>query len=282
MLRFGYNTNGCSNHRLGDALELISEAGYSGVALTLDHHHLDPFADDYERQAEALKSRLAELDLALVVETGARYLMDPREKHEPTLLHPTEEGRARRLDFLKRAIRIAEICEAEAVSFFAGRPRRNVSQANAGAWLLDGLVQIADMGAQANVCVALEPEPGHIVATLDDFKLVREAVKQTTDSPLHLALDLGHCLVTGDREPHMAVKEFAAVLGTVSIEDMRRGVHEHLPFGEGDMDVPTVLGVLDEVGFEKLVCVELSRDSHRAHELIPASLDYLMDNLPSD
>ena len=43
-LRFGYGTNGFSNHRLDDALAVIAELGYDGVALTLDHHHLDPFA----------------------------------------------------------------------------------------------------------------------------------------------------------------------------------------------------------------------------------------------
>ena len=282
MLRFAYNTNGCCNHRLVDALELIAEAGYQGVALTLDHHHLDPFADDYEARAETLARKLSELDLALVIETGAQFLMDPRERYEPTLLHPTEDGRARRVDLLRRAVRIAAICNAESVSFFAGRPKRGVSQANAGAWLLDGLVKIAEIGAQEGIPVALEPEPGHMVATLDDFKLVREALTQMTDAPLLLALDTGHCLVAGDREPVAAVKEFAAIIGAVAIEDMKRGVHEHLPFGEGDMDIPAILVALDKVGCERLISVELPRDSHRASEMIPAAMDYLQERLPSD
>ena len=45
-LRFAYNTNGAANHRLDDALHLIKAAGYDGVALTLDIHHLDPFAEN--------------------------------------------------------------------------------------------------------------------------------------------------------------------------------------------------------------------------------------------
>ena len=45
-LRFAYNTNGAANHRLDDALALIADAGYDGVAVTLDIHHLDPFAPD--------------------------------------------------------------------------------------------------------------------------------------------------------------------------------------------------------------------------------------------
>lgn len=282
MLRFAYNTNGCAHHRLDDALEIIAEAGYAGVALTLDWQHFDPFAPDYEEAASRLSERLKALDLSLTVETGAPYLLDPRERHEPTLLHPDAQGRARRIEFLQRAVTICNICNGEAVSFFSGRPRRNVSQANAGMWLLDGLAQIAESAASEGVVAALQPAPGHIVATLDDFKLVREALKQASAAPLALALDLGHCLVTGEREPHMAVKEFAPVLGSVAVEDMKRGVHDHLPLGQGDMDVTAVLAALEEVGHEGLVAVELPQFSHHAGELIPSSYDTLQERLPSD
>ncbi|WP_226580601.1 sugar phosphate isomerase/epimerase family protein [Acuticoccus sediminis] len=282
MLRFAYNTNGCAYHRLDDALELIAESGYQGVALTLDANHFDPLADDYEAAAERLAARLRELDLGLVVETGALYLLDPREAQEPSLLHPTEEGRKRRIDLIRRAVRIGEICEAEAVTFFAGRRLRSVTQENAGAWLLDGLCQIAEIGSAAGVTVALEPVPGQMIGTLDDFMLVREALKQMVGVPPALSLDVGHCLVTNERDPASAVKEFAPVLGSVAIEDMVKGVHEHLPLGQGDMDIRAVLTALDDVGFEKLISVELPLQSMRAHEVIPAMMDVLQDCLPSD
>ncbi len=88
------------------------------------------------------------------------------------------------------------------------------------------------------------------------------------------------CLVTGERNPAYAVHEFYDDLGTVTIEDMKRGVHAHLPFGEGDMDVPAVLGALTAINFGKLVCVELPRDSHRADTMIPAALAALRAAMP--
>ena len=103
-LRFAYNTNGAANHRLDDALTLIAEAGYDGVALTLDHHHLDPFADGWAREAERVAARLRTLGLGAVIETGARYLLDPRDKHEPTLVTADPAGRACRVAFLARAV----------------------------------------------------------------------------------------------------------------------------------------------------------------------------------
>ena len=270
MLRYAYNTNGASNHRLDDALALIAEAGYDGVALTLDHHHFDPFAPDLAGRAEGLAGRLRGLGLGLVVETGARFLLDPRVKHEPTLIHPQKEGRARRLDFLTRALDVAAACGGETVSFWSGVPRPDVRREEAWGWLEEGVAEVVEQAAERGVDASFEPEPGHLAETVDDFERLRTQIPG-----LKLALDTGHCLVTGERDPADAVREFGDGLGTVAIEDMRRGVHEHLPFGEGDMDVRSILAALADVRFGRLVCVELSRESHRAHEAIPASLAFL-------
>jgi len=264
-LRLAYNTNGTQNHRLEDALDLISEAGYDGVALTLDVHHLDPFAPDLEGRAAELSRRLNRLELGCVIETGARYLLDPRAKHEPTLVTPNPAGRARRIEFLCRAIDVAAICGAEAVSLWAGVSR--APRASAWSWLVAGLREVLDYAHTREVTVAVEPEPGMLIETVDDFECLATEIDGLT-----LALDTGHCLVSGEHDPAAAVRTFAGRLGTVAIEDMRRGEHLHLPFGEGDMDVAEVLGALEDIGFGGLVCVELSRDSHRAHAMVPAAL----------
>ncbi len=272
-LRFAFNTNGAANHRLDDALTLIAEAGYEGVALTLDIHHLDPYDPDFLLNTRHVAARLRALSLGCVVETGARFLLDPRRKHEPTLLAAEPEGRARRIDFLTRALTVVAETGGEAMSFWAGVPKPGVTHDQARGWLLDGVGEIVRRADAMGVVAALEPEPGMLVETVDDWQAL--AVPGLT-----LALDTGHCLVTGERDPAAAVAEFAASLGTVTIEDMKRGSHIHLPFGEGDMDVGAVLRSLQAIGFRKLVCVELSRESHRADTMIPASLAALRAALP--
>ncbi len=267
-LRFAYNTNGAANHRLDDALRLIKAAGYDGVALTLDIHHLDPFAENWAAEAGRVSSLLQSLELGSVIETGARFLLDPAAKHEPTLVTADAAGRARRVGFLKRAIDIGAMLHSEAVSFWAGVPKPGVDHAEARLWLGEGLREVVAFAAERGVVPCLEPEPGMLIETLDDYAALGI-------EGLRLALDTGHCLVTGEREPAAAVHAFADRIGTVAIEDMARGIHVHLPFGEGDMDVPGVLDALEAVGYEKLVCVELSRESHRADRMIPEALAYL-------
>jgi len=265
-LRYAYNTNGASNHRLDDLVELLAEHGYDGVALTIDHHHLDPFAPRLGARAEALGRRLRALGLGAVVETGARFLLDPRRKHEPTLVTPDPAGRALRLEFLRRAVDVAAATGAEAVSFWAGIAHPGTGPGDAWAWLAEGAAEVVAYAEAQGQVAALEPEPGMVVATVADWARLAAEVPGLT-----LALDTGHCLVDGG-DPAAALRERAAALGTVAVEDMRRGVHEHLPFGEGDMDLPGVLGALLEIQFGGLVCAELSRESPRAHLMIPAAL----------
>ena len=49
----GYNTNGLAHHELFDAVELLAEIGYRGVAITIDHNALPP----YGRHTRASGSR---------------------------------------------------------------------------------------------------------------------------------------------------------------------------------------------------------------------------------
>ena len=269
-LRYAYNTNGAASHRLDDAIRLIADSGYHGVALTLDHHHLDPFADGWRAEAERVAALLASLHLGSVVETGARYLLDPRDKHEPTLVTASAAGRARRVAFLQRAVDVAAILGSETVSFWAGVPKPGVDRTEAFDWLDRGLAEVCEHADRVGVSVSLEPEPGMLVETVAEY--ARLAERHPT---LRLALDTGHCIVTEDIDPAHAVRAYASRIGTVAVEDMRRGDHTHLPFGQGDMDIPSILAALRDIGFGGLVCVELSRESPRAHQAIPESIAYL-------
>src|SRR5678815_233284 len=142
-----------AHHRLDQALELLAEAGYQGCALTLDAGHLDPYADGIAAQVEHIGRRARQLELGLVVETGARFLLDPWRKHQPTLL---SDEPSRRIDFLERAVAIARDLGAEAVSLWSGTPE--VDEEEAWSRLIDRLGPIVERAGA--MPIGFEPEPG--------------------------------------------------------------------------------------------------------------------------
>ncbi|MEU4037524.1 sugar phosphate isomerase/epimerase family protein [Streptomyces collinus] len=272
-LRFGYGTNGLADLRLTDALALLAGLGYDGVGLTLDHMHLDPLAPDLSRRTRRVAERLAELGLGVTVETGARYVLDPRRKHGPTLLDPDPEGRARRVDLLLRAVRVAADLGAHAVHCFSGIVPAGVAPDTAWQRLAESLTPVLEAASTAGVPLAVEPEPGQLLATLADFHHLRRLLG---DPPaLGLTLDLGHCQCLEPLPPADCVRAAAPWLRHVQIEDMRRGVHDHLPFGEGEIDFPPVLAALAATGYRGLTVVELPRHSHAGPHHAERSLPFL-------
>ncbi|MGV9573260.1 sugar phosphate isomerase/epimerase family protein [Streptomyces nigra] len=272
-LRFGYGTNGLADLRLDDALGLLADLGYDGLGLTLDHMHLDPYAPDLGARTARLARRLAELGLGVTVETGARYLLDARRKHGPSLLDPAPDDRARRVDLLLRAVRVAAELGAHAVHCFSGVLPPGTDEDTAWKRLTDSLAPVLDAAAAAGVPLAVEPEPGHLVARVDDFHRLRRTLGDP--GPLGLTLDIGHCQCLEADSPADCVRAAAPWLRHVQIEDMRRGVHEHLPFGEGEIDFPPVLAALAATGYQGLTVVELPRHSHAGPHYAELSLPFL-------
>jgi sugar phosphate isomerase/epimerase len=267
-LRFGYGTNGFANHRLTDALAVIADLGYDGVALTLDHDHLDPFAPELARRTDDVASTLDRLGLSVVIETGARYLLDPWHKHAPTLLH---DDPAKRVEFLRRAIRIGADLGAEAVSFWSGVTPPGV----ADPWdrLVRGCAGVVEVAAEAGVTLGFEPEPGMLV---DDIAAWRRLHADLGAPPgFGITLDIGHCRCLEPLPVPECVLAVADHLVNVQIDDMRRGVHEHLEFGTGEIDFPPVLRALSEAGYTGLVAVELPRHSHAAPTVAAQSIEFL-------
>jgi sugar phosphate isomerase/epimerase len=278
-MHFGYNTNGFAHHRLEDALRILADLGYESVALTLDYHALNPYEPDLDRRLALIGGLLNRLRLRSVIETGARFLLDPWHKHQPTLLSPEPGQRARRLDFLCRAVDIARVLGADAVSFWSGAASDDAPESVLMDRLVEGCRALCDHAAAAGVRLAFEPEPDMFLDTLARFAQLRACVAHPA---FGLTIDIGHLNCLGEVPIADRLREWRELLWNVHIEDMRRGVHDHLMFGEGEIAFGPVLRALAEIGYAGGVHVELSRHSHNAVETARRALAFLRENGPSE
>lgn len=272
MFRLGYNTNGFKSHPLLVTIAILADIGYRSVAITIDHNAITPWAHDTDTQLATVKQLLDRKGMRCVIETGAGFLLDPWNKHRPTLISKNPQGREQRLNFLRRAVEIAACLDAEAVSFWAGQPDKDVNTKQALTWLIQGCKALCDYADKHDVALALEPEPGMLVESLSDYDHLRSEV----DHPrLGLALDIGHAHLTESCSLVETIQTYSDCIRTIHIEDMRRPVHEHLMFGEGEIEFQSVLDALKASGYSGSACVELSRHSHDAVTTARKAFEFL-------
>lgn len=271
-MNLGYNTNGFAHHRLEDAITILSEIGYTSVAITLDHHVLNPFDTHSWREVDRTRNLLDRFKMRCVIETGARFLLDPRRKHQPTLLSAEPDERGRRMDFLRRAIEVGKNLNAEAISFWSGTPEDGVPEDACWRRLVDGCQELAGKAEKWEIRLAFEPEPGMFIDTMAKYA---ELHRRVNNPAFGLTLDVGHLHCQGELPIASHIERWKDSLWNVHIEDMKQGVHDHLMFGDGEMDFPPILAALRGVNYAGGVHVELSRHSHDAVNTAERAMEFL-------
>jgi L-ribulose-5-phosphate 3-epimerase len=127
------------------------------------------------------------------------------------------------------------------------------------------------------VVIGFEPEPGMYIDTMSRYRdLLNELSARRVDLlPFRLTIDIGHLHCMGEVPISEQLRAWASRLVNVHIEDMRKGIHEHLMFGEGEIDFPPVIAALREIGYDGVLGVELSRHAadgpaaaHKAYDFL--------------
>jgi sugar phosphate isomerase/epimerase len=275
----GFSTNSIGDVDPLDAIPVLCSMGYGSLAITLDHHTLNPyahesFAADFPARIARWREALARSRMACVIETGARHLLDPMQKHEPTLVTADREARQRRIDFLCRAIDIAVDLGATCVSLWSGVVRDSADEAAIWSRLTGSLAPVLDHAAARQMPLGFEPEPGMAIDTLARYGQLFERLGRPDH--LRLTVDIGHMECMGERPMADMLRPWADRVVNVHVDDMLACRHEHLPLGSGDIDFPPVLAALAAGGSTVGLHLELPRQSHCWVETARQSAAFLM------
>lgn len=270
----GYNTNGFAHHRLTDAVVILAEMGYPGIGLTIDVHHLNVFADTYEFELAMFAAQTGRHELRTAIETGSRFLLNSQVKHQPTLLSADPGERAVRYDYLSRCVDVAMCLRSDCVSFWSGTPTDDAGPKVWMSRLVENCVRLADEAAAKRVRLAFEPEPG---MWIDSMACVGELLSAVDHPAFGLTIDIGHLQCLGELPISDHLTRHAGRLWNVHIEDMKTGTHDHLMFGEGEIDFADAFAGLRAAGYGGGVYVELSRHSYDAVRTATAAMAFLRD-----
>ena len=282
VIPIAYNTNGFQSHSVEDAARILADLGYTGIALTPDVHHLNPYKSS-AREIGGFRMLLETLGLDVVIETGARYILDARRKHHPSLMDSRSFGR--RQDFLKRCIDLAVALGAGVVSTWSGvGPNRSGgdarnrsgedarNQREGVALLAKRLAPLCDYAAARDVCLAFEPEPGMFIENMAHLEALEAAMGA---GRLGLTLDVGHARITESEPPQEGLAAWSGRIVNVHLDDVSGGRHVHLPPGEGEIDFGGVMAALEALDPTPFVSLELSRHSHDAVNVAAGAIEYL-------
>ena len=271
MFKLGYNTNGFGCHSLLSAIDIISNLGYESVAITIDHHSLNPAAPCLDQQVDQVRKKLVSAGLSSVIETGARFLLNPEAKHEPTLISVEPSQRRTRIEFIETCFEIASRLGSDAVSIWSGKKPDAVADKTAMGWLVEGCRDLAQTARKKNIPLAFEPEPGMMIENMAQY---RELKQQVDSDDFRLTLDLGHALIT-EKNVCDTLVQFRDDIVNIHLEDMKKEAHHHLMFGQGEMDFSAIFSTLQSIQYNGQVNVELSRHSHDAVNTARSAIAFL-------
>ena len=95
---------------------------------------------------------------------------------------------------------------------------------------------------------ALSPNYRRRMAGVFLKRIFAELARRVDRPAFGLTLDLGHLHCQGETPIAVHLERWRDLLWNVHVEDMRRGVHDHLMFGEGEIDL-TLDGVMSRIVF---------------------------------
>lgn len=277
MLQFAFSSNAFKKTTLAQAACEIASAGYRGIEVMADVPHAYPPQFDPQQRAE-FGSLLLNLHLQ-VSNINAFTLFARGDTYHPTWIERDDAARNLRIEHTIAAIQLARDLSSRTISIQPGGPMigeaaGGLTMDQAARRFADGLDAILPAARQHNITIAIEPEPGLLIQSIEEFINFK---KRFFDSEPLIAMncDMGHLFCVGD-DPVNIVQRYLQHIAHVHLEDIAQNhVHQHLPLGKGAMDIPGILKALDQQSYQGWVTVELYPYVRTAADVARQAMEYL-------
>ena len=169
MIQLSYSTFGLTNLSFAEAIDAVARAGYAGIELSFHREQFNPF-NLTGADLDAVQRRLQAARIVPACVATASHFFTPSRPHEPSLMTLDAAGRKRRIDLVKRGIRVARRLGVRLVTFGSGFLRGEhvrQPQLDPGELLADSIREcLREIRDDEDITLLIEPEPGMYIETL--------------------------------------------------------------------------------------------------------------------
>lgn len=256
-MKLAFSTNAYLRHPFDEAAARIAAIGYEGLELLADVPHAWP-AGLLEGQKRAI--------LGAMETSGLRFsninafmmnaVADHRQPYwHPSFIEPERQYRQVRIDHTRRALSLCAELGAPHITTEPGGPLApGQSRQEAIDEFVEVLKPLADHAHSRGVLLLIEPEPGLLLETSDQYLEVAERLNAPS---IGLNYDVGHAFCVSEDIPR-AIAKLAPHIRHYHFEDIAATrVHHHLVPGTGAIDFSEVIAAIRKTGYDGWLTVEL-------------------------
>ena len=243
-----------SQYSILNSLAVIKTLGFDGVEICVERKDWS-LNDLNSIPVEAIRERVAELNLApYSFSLHQDYVYDD-EKFEMT----------------KSAIQMTPSLGTN-IFVFSGVKKRSGDKIE---WnrMVDRTRLLTAIAEDCGVILAKEFEPEFVVGSTQELIQLFEEIPSPN---LAANLDLGHVFIC-DPQPLDSIRQLGEKIIHGHISGMPAGMHDHVLMSEGDMDLPSYLHALQNIGFNNGLALDLYKYDYEA--VAKESIHYFHDLL---
>ena len=241
-------------HSVYEALGRMKDLGFRGVELSLLDIRFHPRADLLDDfMAARIRERIESLGFdAFSVSCHGDFVFD-----DDTFA------------LVKRGIMYARELGTDVFVFSGARSGKTEDPREQWKRMRDRTAELCRIAEDHGIRLAEEAEPGFICGNAAE--LVR-LIGEIGSPALGCNMDIGHSFLC-DPDPPAAIRELGDRIFHCHVENMRRGVHDHLLPHIGDMDLSSYFRTLGEIGFSGLLALDLY--GYDYEEVAPDAIEYV-------
>ena len=256
-MKLAFSTNAYLKFSFPETVRRLARIGYAGVEIMADVPHAWP-AYMLDEQKQAIRRALNENKVAIsnINSFMMHAINDPRQKYwYPSWIEPDRHYRQIRIDHTMRALTMAKELGAPCITTEPGGPvEPGQSWASALKLFVEMIKPVADHAEKEGVLLLVEPEPGLLIETADQFL---EFMQHIQSPAIGMNFDIGHSYCVSD-DPATTIPRVAKYIRHFHLEDIAATrVHQHMVPGDGVIDFAACFRAIRAMKYDGWVTIEL-------------------------